>query len=237
VDGRTLPRHPFEPDASEVSAGIPLILGSNETEGIPYANPEDAYWTSEPTDAPSLRERVRRIVRVDDAEADRLIALYRKNRPRDTDGDIAAVISGDTSPLRLSSYEIAEKKFAQGKAPVYMYYFQWRSPVRGGKLRSMHCMELPFFFDHVDDVQFMTGTGKERYALAEKMAGAFAAFARTGNPSHPGLPRWPAFDTATRATMTFNTESKVVNDPHGEERRALQAISERAVRSTSPPRP
>jgi para-nitrobenzyl esterase len=236
VDGRTLPRHPFEPDASGVSAGIPLILGSNETEGIPYANPEDAYWTSEPTDAPSLRERVKRIVPVDDADADRLIALYRKNRPRETYGDIAAIISGDTSPLRLSSYEIAEKKVAQGKAPVYMYSFQWRSPMRGGKLRSMHCMELPFFFDHVDDVQFMNGTGKERYALADKMAASFAAFARTGNPNHAGLPQWPAFDTKTRATMTFNTESKVVNDPHGEERRALQAISERAVRSTSPPR-
>ena len=94
-----------------------------------------------PTDAQALRERVKRIVRVDDAEADRLIALYRTNRPRDSYGDLAAVMAGDNSPLRLSSYAIAERKFAQGKAPVYMYYFPWRSPVRNGKLRSMHCME------------------------------------------------------------------------------------------------
>ena len=236
VDGRTLPRHPFEPDASALSAGIPIILGSNETEGVPYANPDDAYWTSEPTDDSSLRARIRRIVPVDEAEADRLMALYKKNRPRDSHGDLAAIIAGDNSPLRLSSYEIAERKVAQGTAPVYMYYFQWRSPMRAGKIRSMHCTELPFFFDHVDNTPFMNGKGQERYALAEKMAAAFAAFARTGNPNHAGLPQWPAFNAATRATMTFNTETKVVNDPYGEERRALQAVRERALRSTSPPR-
>ena len=43
-----------------------------------------------------------------------------------------------------------------------MYYFQWRSPVNNGKLRSMHCMEIPFVFNHPDKVQFMTGTGSDR---------------------------------------------------------------------------
>src|SRR5688572_19376162 len=104
VDGRTLPRDPFEPDPSPLSAAIPMMCGSNECEGIPYGNPDDPYWTSEPTDAATLRERVKRMVRVDDAEADRLIALYRTNRPRDSYGDIAVVMSGDNSALRLSSY-------------------------------------------------------------------------------------------------------------------------------------
>jgi para-nitrobenzyl esterase len=233
VDGRTLPRHPFAPDASDVSATVPIICGSNECEGIPYGNPSDAYWTSEPTDAASLREQVKRMLRVGDADADRLIALYRTNRPRDSFGDLAAIMAGDNSALRLSSYVIAERKFSQGEAPVFMYYFPWRSPVRNGKLRSMHCMEIPFFFDHVDDVQFMTGTGRERYALATKMAGAFAAFARSGNPSHGGLPNWPAFDPAKRSTMVFDAEPRTVNDPHGEERRAMQAIRERTARPTA----
>jgi para-nitrobenzyl esterase len=230
VDGRTLPRHPFEPDASDTSATVPIICGSNECEGIPYGNPNDPYWTSEPTDAAGLRQLVKRIVRVDDAEADRLITLYRTSRPRDSFGDLAAVMAGDNSSLRLSSYTIAERKFAQGKAPVFMYYFPWRSPVRNGKLRSMHCMEIPFFFDHVDNVQFMTGTGRDRYALAEKMAGAFAAFARSGNPNHSGLPNWPAFDPMRRATMVFEAEPRMVNDPYGEERRVMQTMRNRAAR-------
>ena len=230
VDGRTLPRHPFEPDPSPLSATIPMMCGSNECEGIPYGNPNDAYWSSEPTDAASLRERVKQIVRVDDAEADRLIALYRTNRPRDSFGDIAAIMSGDTSALRTSSYTIAERKDVQGQAPVFMYYFNWRSPVRNGKLRTMHCMELPFVFDHPDLISFMTGAGPERAALARNMAAAWVAFARSGDPNHPGIPRWTSFTPTERATMVFNTETRLVNDPWGDERRAMQAARTGAAR-------
>ncbi len=152
------------------------------------------------------------------------MALYRKNRPAATPGDLAAVMTADNSPLRLSAYTIAERKSAQGRAPVFMYYFKWQSPVRQGKLRSMHGMELPFVFDHVDDIAFMTGTGAERQLLADRMSRAWVTFARTGNPSHGGLPPWPAFTPAMRATMVFDRECRVANDPHGEERRAQAAL-------------
>jgi para-nitrobenzyl esterase len=179
-------------------------------------------------DAASLRVWVSEFLKIEAAEADRLVAIYRKSRPAESPGDLAAVMAGDSSPLRLSSYTIAERKFAQKKAPVFMYYFQWRSPVRQGKLRSMHCMELPFVFDHVDDTQFMNGTGRDRNTLADKMSRAWVSFAKTGNPNHPGLPNWPAFDPVRRATMVFNTECRLVNDPYGEERRALERIRARA---------
>jgi para-nitrobenzyl esterase len=227
VDGRTLAVHPFSPVASALAATVPILCGSNETEGVPYAVPESPYWRSEPTDVAALRARVKEIVPVDDAEADRLIAIYRANRPAESFGDLAAVMAGDTSPLRLSSYTIAERTFARGTAPVYMYYFQWRSPVREGRLRSMHGMELPFVFDHVDDLAFMTGTGRDRYVLADAMSRAWVAFARSGNPNHPGLPDWPAFDPNRRATMVFRATGTVVNDPYGEARRALAAIMAR----------
>src|SRR4029079_18650145 len=80
VDGKTLPAHPFEPAASAISADIPMMLGSVECEGIPYGNPDDAYWTSEPTTAAELRTRVKQIVSVDDAEADGLIELSKFHR-------------------------------------------------------------------------------------------------------------------------------------------------------------
>ena len=111
-----------------------------------------------------------------------------------------------------------------------MYFFRWRSPVRNGKLRSMHGMELPFFFDHVDDQDHLTGTGPDRYQLARNMAAALAAFARTGNPGHDGLPPWPAFDPSTRPTMMFDTDSHVVDDPYGAERRAMESMRARRDR-------
>ena len=227
VDGRTLTIHPFHPKASDLSASVPMMTGSNETEGVPYSNPDDRFWKAEVTDDAGLRQRVKQTVPVSDAEADQLIALYRKNRPTDNHGDLALIMAADNGQLRLSSYTIAERKFQQGKAPVYMYYFQWRSPVRRGKLRSMHCMELPFVFDHPENTPFMTGTGPEQRALAEKVSEAWVSFARAGHPNHKDLPNWPAFDTTTRATMIFNNECKVVNDPYGEERRAMETYRER----------
>jgi len=230
VDGRTLPAHPFSP-ASELSATIPVLTGSNECEGIPYANPEDGYWMSEPSDDESLRTRVQQIVPMSDADARRMIALYRSHRPGQSPGDLAAVIAGDNSVLRLASYTIAERKTAQGRAPVYLYRFNWRSPVRGGKLRSMHCMDLPFVFDHPDLIRFMTGMGEEQSRLAAQMSEAWVAFARTGNPNHRGIPQWAAWDPRRWTTMVFDRETAAVDDPWGEERRAMAAARENRLRS------
>ena len=222
VDGRTLPSHPFDPVASELSATVPLIVGSNECEGIPYGNPDDPYWTSEPTTFAELRDHVKRIVPSSDDDADRLIAIYRSHRPTETPGDIAAVMAGDASALRHAAHVIAQRKCAQGRAPVYLYSFTWRSPVRGGKLRSMHGMELPFVFDHPNDISFMTGSSAARTNLATAMSEAWVSFARTGNPSHPGIPSWTPYNPTTWPTMVFGSSVDLADDPHGEERRAME---------------
>jgi para-nitrobenzyl esterase len=230
-DGRTVTLHPFEPTASVLSASVPMMCGSNETESVPYTNPDDPFWKSEIADETTLRESVKGAIRIDDAAAERLIALYRSHRPTDSRGDLALIIASDNSPLRLSSHAIAERKAAQGSAPVYTYLFKWRSPVNGGKLRSMHCMEIPFVFDHVDNCTFMNGHGADRYALAGTMAKAWVSFARTGNPNHAGLAEWPAFEGTRRSTMVFDSECRAVGDPYGEERRALDVY--RPVGSTN----
>jgi para-nitrobenzyl esterase len=44
--------------------------------------------------------------------------------------------------------------------------------------------------------------------MSKHISGAYVAFARTGNPNHPGLPHWPAH-TRDGATMVFDNVSKV----------------------------
>jgi para-nitrobenzyl esterase len=105
-----------------------------------------------------------------------------------------------------------------------MYIFAWQTPILGGKLRSPHAIELGFVFDNTDKTASYNGTGADTAALAAKVSGAWAAFARTGNPNVPGLPHWPAYDASTRATMIFNDDCKVVNDPGKEERIAISAL-------------
>ena len=52
----------------------------------------------------------------------------------------------------------------------------------------------------------MVGTGPELQPLADRVSGAWLAFARTGNPSHPGIPQWPAYNATERPTMHINNE-------------------------------
>jgi para-nitrobenzyl esterase len=224
VDGKTMPVNPFDPVAPEVSANIPLMTGTVETESVPYGAPNDPYWTTNEIDDAGLREQVKRTLRVGDAVADQTIGAYKKGRPKASNFDLATIIASDASPTRDASYIIAERKAKQAKAPAYLYYFKWYSPLRDGKVRCMHSMDLPFVFDHVDAAQWMTGQGRDRYALAEQVSGAWVAFARSGNPNHKGLPQWNPFNAAQRPTMVFDSECNAVDDPYREERLAIKAV-------------
>jgi len=217
VLGPSLPRDPFSPDAPSMSADVPVLLGTVETEVTFFPGTQ-----MDPIDDAALLARVKTAARADDAQAKHLIDLYKKGRPGVSNIDLALILESDTR-FRPGVVTEAELKAAQ-KAPVYMYYFTWRSPVRDGKLKTFHTLEIPFVTANVDNATSMTGTGQDRYALEDKMSAAWAAFARTGNPNHKGLPNWPRFNTTQRATMILNNECKVVNDPNGEERKALAAL-------------
>jgi para-nitrobenzyl esterase len=181
-------------------------------------------------DDATLLTTVKRALRVDDAAAGHVIDIYRKNRPKASNLDIAMILTSDAGTLRTAGYTIAEHKAALNKAPVYLYEFQWNSPVRQGKVRAMHGVELGFVFDHVDDVQWMIGNGADRYALAEKISRAWVAFARTGNPNHKGLPAWRPFNAQARPTMVFDNECGCVDDPHSEERLAIASLQANQTR-------
>ena len=215
VDGKSLPHDVFNPAASTLSANIPLLIGSTETEVTWNVNTD----YTPPSDEAALRERVKRTLRTDDAQAGSVVSLYRKGRPMASHLDLALIIETDASNFRSGTDTQAERKAALGKAPVYMYRFQWYSPVGGGRLRAMHCMDIPFVFENVDLCKTVVGDGKDRYALADKMSSAWVAFARTGNPNHKGLPKWDPFTADRRATMIFNNECRAVT----EERLAVAA--------------
>jgi para-nitrobenzyl esterase len=87
----------------------------------------------------------------------------------------------------------------------------------------MHGMELPFVFAHPDLVQFMTGMGEDRYELAQRMSASWVAFARSGDPNHAGIPRSEPWNPNRWPTMVFGREVRAVDDPRGDERRAMPA--------------
>ena len=212
VDGHALPRDPFDPDAPEVSADVPMIVGTTETEGSYFA-PPDLLSLDEAAVRSRLRERLGH-------DGDGIFDLFRKNRPSATPSEIYFTISAFPSNAHIQ----AERKAAQRKAPAYLYQIRWRTPVEGGRRLSPHCIEIPFAMQNHWQLPEMVGTGPELQPLADKVSGAWLAFARTGNPSHPGIPNWPAYSASDRSTMHMDNEWRVVNDPDRAERLALAPL-------------
>ena len=216
LDGKTLIDGPFDPTAPSLSGDIPILIGTTEYEITFFPNTK-----YDPLDDAALKNAVKQTLRTDEANAEKVAAAYKKGRPGLANLDYNLIISSDDFRARVVTQ--AERKAAQ-KAPVYMYYFTWQSPVTGGKLKSFHTLDIPFAMANVDEAKGMTGTGEDRYTLQDRMSTAWTTFARTGNPNHKGLPTWPAFDNVKRSTMILDKECKVVNDPHGEERQFLASL-------------
>ncbi|MEO8257572.1 MAG: carboxylesterase/lipase family protein [Acidobacteriota bacterium] len=209
MDGRVVAQHPYHPTASTVSAAVPVMLGSTRTEMT--LSSDDAAFS---LDENGMRKRVTDLL---GDPAGRVIEVYRQANQNATPSDIYFLIASDYR-YGAPTMKIAERRAALGQGPVYLYYFRWETPVDGGRLKSPHTMEIPFAFDNVKVSTRLTGGGPEAVALADKISSAWIAFARTGDPNTPKLPRWPAFNPTDRPTMVFDNVSRVENDPLRQQR-------------------
>jgi para-nitrobenzyl esterase len=214
VDGTFLPQHPFDPMASAVMPDLPLMAGSTRTEmRLQYSNVPEVFSLNE-------ADMVRHVKQITGGESEHVLEVYRKANPGASPTDIFFLVASDHN-YGAPVMKIAERRAALGKAPVFLYYFTWETPVMGGKLKSPHTIEIPFAFDNVKLCERLIGNAPTAMALADKISDTWIAFARNGNPNTPKLPRWPAYDAKDRATMVINNESKVVNDPIREQRIAM----------------
>lgn len=212
VDGKILPQHPFDPAAPAISAGIPMLIGSTLNEfsgGVNNPNVNDL------TEA----ELNRRVGEMYGERGAAIVAAYRKANPKALPFDIFSFIS--TVPTRHNAVTQAEVKTAQRGAPVYLYQFNWQTPVLDGRPRAFHCAELAFCFDNIDRCVNMTGGGDDARQLAAKVSEAWIAFARKGDPNHPGLPKWPVFNAEQGPVMFLDSRCEVKNDPDREGRRLI----------------
>jgi para-nitrobenzyl esterase len=213
VLGQAIPEHPFEPAASQLSAHVPILIGTNRHEVTLFSTGDRELFS---LDDDGLMARTRRLV---GDRAEEMIATYRKAFPNETPSGLYFTLASDRR-MRMRSIQLAQRKQTQGGAPVYMYLFDWNAPAWEGRFRAAHAFEIPFVFDNTQLNSDITGGTPEASALAARMSNAWIAFARSGNPSHPSLPPWPAYTTGTRATMIFDDRCKVVHDP-GKEQRLL----------------
>ncbi|HEV2272967.1 MAG TPA: carboxylesterase family protein [Acidobacteriaceae bacterium] len=207
VDGRIINVRSFYDTAPEVSKNVPMLIGNVSEEGMHYSsNPTEEQWHATLSEA------------LGEEKATRLIAAMKKAHPEKAIRTLSYGVQGMTA--RNNVQRMVKLKCEQGGAPVYQYFFTWQSPMLDGVAGAWHTAELAFCFDNTKRCEQGTGNTPEAQALAKKMANAWANFARTGDPSQPGL-KWTPSDATRCQTMVFNNECRMVDDPERDVRRIL----------------
>jgi para-nitrobenzyl esterase len=207
VDGRSLLQQTWDPVAPEVSAGIPMIVGNCKDEATLFSADQTLFSL----DDAGLRDRVTR-AGIPESDVDHLLALYRRDHPSETPSDLYFRLASDRG-ARRNAVTQAERRLAQGKANSYVYHFEWNTPMLDGKLRAFHTAELPLAMRLVAYLDAET--------VSRQVSGAWASFARNGDPNHSGMPKWLAYSANERSTILFNRNTEVLNDPDKDERLAL----------------
>lgn len=201
VDGTAIPRHPFDPTAPEITADVPLIVGTTLDDAAMGGRMDidDAGVKA------ALAKRRRSA-----AHVERIFALYRKHYPNVSPFLLNARMQTDRGGRRAAT-TMAERKAALGKAPAYLYLFSWPSPALGGKLGAVHGVDVGLAFNSAGGA--LVGGGPEARELAARFSAGWIAFAKTGDPNTAELPKWPTYEPVNRPTMVFDHEIRMQNDP------------------------
>jgi para-nitrobenzyl esterase len=216
ADGRNIPLNSWGKEAPEVSAHVPLIIGSNLNE---FVNGLD-----NPATGMDDAELMKRLVQQYGDKAPDIAAAYRSEHPKETPFGIWAAIR--TSGVRRATRQMTEKKAALNAAPAYNYVYCWRTPALGGRPGTFHSAEIAMVFDNADKCVNYSGGSEEGMELSAAISGAWTNFARTGNPNHGGMVEWPAFHNPESTSMLFDAPSTIKQDFEGNGLRLLADFPE-----------
>ena len=208
IGGATLPHHPFDPAAPSESAGVPVIISTTL---------EDAALrlTNFDLDEASLRGV---IARLNADKVDEITRLYLDANLEKPPFLVQAQALTDNGARRNAILQ-GERRAALGGAPTWMYIWAWATPAFDGKFGAVHGHDVDASFHIVRSNMVGSGRAKGRL-MADRLAGAWVAFAKTGDPNNPAIPHWAPYDLTARATMIFDTNTRVENDP----RRAFRQL-------------
>ena len=138
-----------------------------------------------------------------------IVTQFKQAYPRKKIQDVLFLSTGRTGVKTTLT-----RKLEKGKTPVYNYMFAYEYPVNGGTT-AFHCAEIAFVFHNLTEphIRLATGATPEGLALQDKVSQAWINFARTGNPSQPGLEFKPYTPQDPQA-MVFDTvsECRALND-------------------------
>lgn len=190
VDGRSLPQSPIAAFAKGETLHTPLIIGTNSNEGslIAHSPPNKILAEATPDELAAGK------------------AYYAAAAP--DEAALARKLWRDatfTAPARWVARQ------ASATQPTWLYHFDY-SPerLRKGGDGVAHGYEIPFVFDSWGKIfgagLLLTAADRAETALVH---GCWVAFAKTGTPTCPGGPAWPAYTEANDSLMDFSPANAV----------------------------
>jgi len=214
IDGVVLPGHPIDRIAAGAAGRVDVMAGSNADDWKLFvlANGSLERVTDQTLTGPISAHGFETALAYGlSADA---VAAYRAADRGAVPGELLASIETDWW-CRIPALRLADAH-ASSPSATYMYEFAWPAPGVG----ACHALEIGFVFDTLDlGPSQMLGPllGGAPQQLAGAMHGAWVAFAATGDPG------WPRYDPDRRATMRFDTVSRVIDDPRSFERALWEA--------------
>jgi len=203
VDGIALPRHPWAPDAPDVSSHVPMIVSS--------VLDERSYRMGDfSMDEAGLVEFARE--RVGDKAQD-AVAAYRAEDPDAKPFILAARLDSDQT-FRKGAFAQAELKAKQPGANVWTYLWTEPSPAADGRFGAVHGIDVAPSLYNTRGA--LNGSSAAANRLAKSIASSWAAFAANGDPNNEHVPEWKPYSPPERATMIFDEDLRVESDPRSE---------------------
>lgn len=204
VDGLWVPEDTQQSWAAGKQMAIPLLVGTNADDG-------SVFVTGAPVETVSSYETAVNVLFGQPA-ADELLKLY----PAKDDGDsrVAArhLVTGTNFVYPAALTIEAQAKLVPNS--VFEYHFTRIPNTRRAQMNGCHHgVEIVYAFDNIpppDAPFFGSAFSTDDRAISGQMADAWTAFAKTGNPSTPGL-TWPAVNN-TRPYVEFGRQAEVKND-------------------------
>ncbi|UUY00628.1 carboxylesterase/lipase family protein [Sphingomonas sp. J315] len=218
LDMKWLTRHPFWPDANPQGNAIPLILGNTRDETRAFIDPKSESVRT--LDWSNLAERIAPQLRID-AHPEWVVAEYRKQFPDWSAQDIFYAATTAGRSWRGQVIEAEER--AKAGVPAWVYQLDFQSPVAPER-GAAHTHDIPLVFGTIGAEGTVSGTGPGAQAVSAAMQRAFVNLAATGNPNGAGVHDWPKHSLPDRATMLFDTHSRVENDPRKWQRELFARI-------------